>query len=90
MLFHLLGTNGFHTEAENERFTAAGSGCRHTETQIGSLRIDVFCSTTPFGHVISRVAVLQKLEFTILCEHDDDVVGVRQISCLFLKLNIKI
>ena len=26
--FHLIGTNGFHVKAENERFTAAGSCCR--------------------------------------------------------------
>ena len=26
--FRLLGTNGFHVEAENERFIAAGSPCR--------------------------------------------------------------
>ena len=26
--FRLLGTNGFHLKAENERFTAGGSGCR--------------------------------------------------------------
>ena len=52
---------------------------------IWSLRIDDFCSTTPFGHVISRVVVLQKLEFTILSEHDDDFVGVRQIFRLFCK-----
>ena len=25
---HMLGTNGFHGKAENERFTAAGSRCR--------------------------------------------------------------
>ena len=28
MHFRLLGTNGFHVKAENERFTAAGSRCR--------------------------------------------------------------
>ena len=28
MHFRLLGTNGFHVKAENERFTAAGSCCR--------------------------------------------------------------
>ena len=26
--FRLLGTNGFHLKAENERFTAAGPRCR--------------------------------------------------------------
>ena len=26
--FRLLGTNGFHVKAKNERFTAAGSRCR--------------------------------------------------------------
>ena len=26
--FHLLGTNGFHVEVNNERFNAAGSHCR--------------------------------------------------------------
>ena len=26
--FRLLGTNGFHAKAQNERFTAAGSRCR--------------------------------------------------------------
>ena len=40
---------------------------------IGSLRIDDFCTTTPFGHVISRIVVLKKLEFTIHSEHNDDV-----------------
>ena len=28
MHFHLLGTNGFHAKAKNERFTAASSRCR--------------------------------------------------------------
>ena len=55
---------------------------------LGSLRIDDFCSTTPFGYVMSRVVVLHKLEFTILSEQDDDVMGVRQISRLFLMVNI--
>ena len=41
----------------------------------GSLRIEDFCTTMPFGHVISCAAVLYKLEFTILSEHDDDVGG---------------
>ena len=27
--FRLLGTNGFHVKAENERFTATGLCCRH-------------------------------------------------------------
>ena len=31
----------------------------------GSLRIDDFCTKMPFGHVTSRVSVLQKLEFKI-------------------------
>ena len=31
----------------------------------------------------SRVVLLQKLEFTILSEHDGDVVSVGQISRLF-------
>ena len=39
------------------------------------LRINEFYTTTPFGQVISRVAVPWKLEFTILSEHDDDVSG---------------
>ena len=26
--FRLLGTNGYHVKAKNERFTAAGSSCR--------------------------------------------------------------
>ena len=51
---------------------------------IGSLRIDDYSSTRLFGHVMSPVDVGQKLEFTIISEHDDDddVVGVRQISRL--------
>ena len=28
LYFRLLGTNGFHMKAENERFTASGSRCR--------------------------------------------------------------
>ena len=28
MHFHLLGTNGFHVKAKNERFAAPGSRCR--------------------------------------------------------------
>ena len=28
MHFRLLGTNGYHVKAENERFTAASSRCR--------------------------------------------------------------
>ena len=28
MYLRLLGTNGFHVKAKNERFTAAGSRCR--------------------------------------------------------------
>ena len=28
MHFHLLGTNGYHAKAKNERFTAASSRCR--------------------------------------------------------------
>ena len=28
MHFRLLGTNGFHVKAKNERFTAPGSRCR--------------------------------------------------------------
>lgn len=36
-------------------------------------------SLAPYGHVMSRV-VQPKLEFTILSEQDEDVVGVRRIS----------
>lgn len=39
---------------------------RCTSPTLGSLRIDDFSSTTPFGHVISHVVVLLKLEFMIL------------------------
>ena len=49
-----------------------------------NLRIDDFYSRTPCGDIIPRVVVLWKLEFTILSEHDYDVVGVRQISRPFL------
>jgi len=31
--FRLLGTNGFHAKAKNERFTAAGSRCRHLKNE---------------------------------------------------------
>ena len=27
--FRMFGTHGFHANAKNERFTAAGSRCRH-------------------------------------------------------------
>jgi len=43
---------------------------------------DPFCIKM-FPDVISGVVVRQKLEFTILSEHDDDFVGVGQISRLF-------
>ena len=49
---------------------------------IGSLRIDDYSWTRLFGHLMSPVDVGQKLEFTIISEHEDDVVGVRQISRL--------
>ena len=38
--FRLLGTNGFHIKAENERFTAAGSRCCQTSNmKISSSRL---------------------------------------------------
>ena len=45
--------------------------------------MDDFCSTTRFGHVMSRVVVLQKLEFTILSEHGDDVVACGKFPDFF-------
>ena len=42
--FRLIGTNGFHIKAENERFTAAGSRCRqnlkykNSTSSLGRLR----------------------------------------------------
>ena len=46
--FHLLGTNGFHVKAENERFTAAGSRCRQ------NLKNENF--TSSFGRLRQQIA----------------------------------
>ena len=32
--FRLLGTNGFHVKAKNERFTAASSRCHQNKSQL--------------------------------------------------------
>ena len=48
--FRLLGTNGFHVKAKNERFTAAGSRCRQNHkyenftSLFGRLRLSKNCS----------------------------------------------
>ena len=48
--FRLLGTNGFHVKAKNERFTAAGSRCRQNykyenfTSLFGPLRLSKNCS----------------------------------------------
>ena len=44
MHFSLLGTNGFHVKAKNERFTAGGSRCRQNLKYQNSLRhlVDYF------------------------------------------------
>ena len=46
--FHLIGTNGFHVKAENERFTAAGSCCRQ------KLKYENF--TSSFGRLRQKIA----------------------------------
>ena len=46
--FRLLGTNGFHGKAKNERFTAAGSRCRQ------NLKNDNF--TSSFGRLRQKIA----------------------------------
>ena len=46
--FCLLGTNGFHVEAKNERFTAASSHCRQ------NLKYENFASS--FGRLRQKIA----------------------------------
>jgi len=46
--FRLLGTNGFHVEAKNERFSAAGSRCRQ------KLKYENF--TLSFGRPHQKIA----------------------------------
>ena len=46
--FRLLGTNGFHVKAKNERFTAASSRCRQ------NLKYENF--TSSFGRLRQNIA----------------------------------
>ena len=46
--FRLLGKNGFHVKAKNERFTAAGSRCRQ------KLKYENF--TSSFGRLRDNIA----------------------------------
>ena len=46
--FHLIGTNGFHAKAKNERFTAARSGCRQ------NFKYENF--TSSFGKLRQKIA----------------------------------
>ena len=46
--FRVLGTNGFHIKAKNERFTAAGSRCRQ------NLKYENF--TSSFGRLRQNIA----------------------------------
>ena len=46
--FRLLGTNGIHAKAENERFSAAGSRCRQ------NLKLENF--TSSFGRLRQNFA----------------------------------
>ena len=54
--FRLLGTNGFHARAKNERFTAAGLRCRQNlknenfTSSFGRLRQNI--ATTSVPHVL--------------------------------------
>ena len=48
--FRLLGTNGYHAKAKNERFYCCVLSLP-SKPQIVSLRIDDFCSTTPLDFV---------------------------------------
>jgi len=50
--FRLLGTNGFHVKAKNQRFTAAGSRCRQNLkdenfTSFGRLRQNIAPKSVP-------------------------------------------
>ena len=46
--FRLLGTNGFHVKAKNERFTTASARCRH------NLKYENFMSS--FGRLLQNIA----------------------------------
>ena len=46
--FRLLGTNGFHVKAKNEKFTAVGSCCRQ------NLKHENF--TSSFGRLRQKIA----------------------------------
>ena len=46
--FRLLGTNGFHVKAKNERFTSASSRCRQ------NLKYEIF--TSSFGRLRQNIA----------------------------------
>ena len=48
LLFRLLGTNGFHVKAKNERFTATSSRCRQ------NLKYENF--TSSFGRLRQNIA----------------------------------
>ena len=67
--FRLLGTNGFHAKAENERFTAAGWRCRQKlecrlSDYVKELHQEAFCTcstiiflTRPIKSLICGVLV---------------------------------
>ena len=54
--FRLLGTNGFHAKAKNERFTAAGLRCRqnlkyeHVTSLFGRLNQNIAARSVPHVH----------------------------------------
>ena len=61
MSFHLIDTYDFHGKAENERFTAVGSLCRHhlkmkfSCRRLAELRMSVFCGRFE----LSKVPVIE-------------------------------
>ena len=55
VLFHLLGTSGFHVKAKNERFTAASSRCRQN-FKYENISIHVVVWQTTSTHCIKKRA----------------------------------
>ena len=58
VLFRLLGTNGFHVKAKNQRFTAASSGCRRNSNMKISRRRLADCVKTLHKKRAARAARL--------------------------------